>query len=394
MKALFWCLCGLIAWSYVLYPALMVLLAAMAGRRYRMDESYEPFVSILVPAYNEEPVIAAKLENARALDYPPGRLEIIVASESTDGTDDVVRSFAGRAGAPVRLITSAERLGKVANLRRAVPVSRGDILVFTDANAMFDRDALHKLVRWFADPRVGAVSGRLVLSVPGSSASGKAEEAYWDLEMILKKASSALGSLPGANGSLFALRRDVYHPISERRGDDFELPIRAVISGHASLLEPEAVSREGASPRYRDEYRRKVRIVNWMIVSALILLGEALRAGRWLLAFQLLSHKLNRWASALWLLALAPISLLLASQGGVYLLACVAQALVYALAFCGFLIDRAGRGEGGEGGGGRMPRIFGVPLYFVIVNSAALMGMLTCVLGREVMWHKRPDGAA
>jgi cellulose synthase/poly-beta-1,6-N-acetylglucosamine synthase-like glycosyltransferase len=383
MKFVFWSLCALILWSFIVYPLVIELIALVAGRRYLRDDALVLPVSILIPAYNEERIIAAKIENALALDYPADKMEIIVASESSDATDDIVRGFVATHGARVKLLTSPIRRGKVANLHRAVPSSTGELLVFTDANAMFKRDALRLLVRNFADPRVGAVSGRLVLKVPGRSPSGTAEQAYWGLEMMIKRASGALGSLPGANGSMFALRRGVYRPISEHRGDDFELPIRAIIDGHASILELEAISEEETSQKYRQEYRRKVRIINWMIVSALILFKEAVMSGRWLLAFQLLSHKLNRWATAIWLLALLPVSLLLAQRGRIYLLAVALQVVIYALALVGLALRSAGL---------RVPKLFGHPLYFVVINSASLMGILTCITGRQVTWHKRSDG--
>jgi len=384
VRILFWTLVALIAWSYVGYPVVLAGLAAVAGRRFRHDASLEPEVSIVIPAYNEESVIAAKLDNALSLDYPAEKLQIVVASESTDRTDAIVAARGAEHPGRILLLTSTVRRGKVANLHRAVPQTRGAILVFTDANAMFHADAVRKLVRWFADERVGSVSGRLVLKVTGRSASGRAEEIYWDVEQMVKKASSALGSLPGANGSIFAMRRSLYRPISDRRGDDFELPIRAIIDGHASILEPDAVSEEDASRRYRDEYRRKVRIINWMIVSALILLREAVRAGRWLLVLQLVSHKLNRWASAVWLALLLPLSLLLAPQGGVYLLAAMGQMVFYTMAAGGLLLEQAGT---------HVPRVLGVPLYFVVVNGASLFGILTCAMGLEVRWHKRAGGA-
>jgi cellulose synthase/poly-beta-1,6-N-acetylglucosamine synthase-like glycosyltransferase len=263
-----------------------------------------------------------------------------------------------------------------------VPHARGDILVFTDANAMLPAAALRLLVRGFADPRVGAISGRLILGGAEGASSGRGEEAYWDFEMMIKRASSALGSLPGANGSLFALRRELYRPISETRGDDFELPIRVILQGRASILEPEAISREEASGSLRDDFRRKVRIINWMVVSALILLGEAVREGRWLIAFQLLSHKLNRWAVPFWLAALLPVSIVLAPTGSIYLAAALLQTVTYLLAFAGLLVNRAGLG---------LPLPLLLPLYFVTVNAASLVGILTRAAGRDVAWHKRAD---
>ncbi|HEY3175147.1 MAG TPA: glycosyltransferase family 2 protein [Candidatus Polarisedimenticolia bacterium] len=384
MKILFWTAAALIAYAYAGYPVLLWMLARIGARRYRQDDAHEPTVSLLVPAYNEERMIAAKLENALSLDYPAGKLEILVASESDDGTDEAVERFTRREGPRVRLLPSRVRRGKVANLHRAVPEARGEILVFTDANAMFRPDALRKLVRHFVDPRVASVSGRLVYRDTEGTASARGERVYWNFEMLVKKASSDLGSLPGANGSLFALRRERYRPISETRGDDFELPIRAIIDGYASILELDAVSEEPATERFVHEYRRKVRIIHWMSVSALILLREALAAGRWLLVFQLLSHKLNRWMVPFWLLALLPASIYLSGDGSVYALAALAQALTCVLALAG---------QAAESAGLRAPRFLVLPLYFVVVNAASLVALLSCMTGREVRWHKRPDRA-
>jgi cellulose synthase/poly-beta-1,6-N-acetylglucosamine synthase-like glycosyltransferase len=367
---------GLILYSYVAYPILLWALAGLLGRRSRADEAHAPSVSVLIPAYNERAIIAAKIENTLALDYPREKLEVIVASESDDGTDDVVASYAERG---VRLLPSAVRRGKVANLNRAVPESRGEVLLFTDANAMVRPDALRKIVRHFADPRIGSVSGRLVYANPGGGAAGESEGLYWGMEQLLKRASSRLFSLPGANGSLFAVRRSCHRPIAPDRGDDFEIPIRCIVDGHGSILEPEAVSVEEATAGFLHEYRRKVRIINWMLRSALILLGEAVRNRRWLLVFQLLSHKVNRWAVPVWLAGLFAANLFLLDEGRFFRAAAAAQAGFYAAALAFLAVDRLVAPLKG---------LLGVPAYFLVVNAASLVGIVTCLLGREVTWHK------
>ena len=367
---------GLILYSYVVYPILLWVLAAILGRRSRAEESYTPSVSVLIPAYNEEEVIGRKIENTLALDYPSEKLEIIVASESTDGTDEIARRYAGKG---VRLLPSAVRRGKVANLNRAVPESRGEILMFTDANAMVGPGALRKLVRHLADPRIASVSGRLTYANPGGGSAGESEGLYWGMEQIIKRASSRLFSLPGANGSLFAVRRECHRPISEDRGDDFEIPIRCIVDGRGSILEPEAVSVEEATGGFVQEYRRKVRIINWMLRSALILLLEAVRRGRWLLAFQLLSHKINRWAVPFWLAGLFAANLFLLDEGWFFQATAAAQAAFYALALLSLAVDRLVTPLRG---------LLGIPAYFIVVNAASLVGVVTCLAGREVAWHK------
>ncbi len=380
MTILFWTLVVLVGYAYAGYPLLLCAIAALRRRPVRRDPGHEPAVSLLIPAYNEEEVIAAKLENALALDYPRGKIQILVTSESDDGTNGIVARYEDRG---VRLIASSERRGKAANLARAVPHATGEILVFTDANAMFRPDALRCLVRNFADPGVGAVSGRLVYTGTGRGATASGEETYWGFEMILKRASSALGSLPGANGSIFALRRELYAPIDDRRGDDFELPIRVILQGRASILDPDAVSHEPAAAGFRDEFRRKVRIINWMSTSAVLLLREAVAKRRFLIAFQLLSHKLNRWAVPFWLLGLLPASLWLAAQGPWYAAAAWSQGALYLAAVAGWGVTAAGR---------RLPGVLLLPFYFVVVNAAALVGLVTAALGREVSWHRRGGG--
>ncbi len=374
--AAFWIFASLIFYSYVAYPILLWVLAAVFGRPSRTDEAHTPSVTVLIPAYNEEKVIGRKIENTLALDYPRESLEVIVASESNDRTDAIVQ---GHAPAGVRLLPSAVRRGKVANVNRAVPQSRGEILLLTDANAMLAKDALRKIVRHFADERIASVSGRLTYANPRGGAAGESEGLYWGMEQILKRASSRLFSLPGANGSLFAVRRRCYRPIAEDRGDDFEIPIRCILDGYGSVLEPEAISVEEATSGFAQEYRRKVRIINWMLRSALILVAEALARGRWLLAFQLLSHKINRWAVPLWLAGLFSSNLLLLDRGAFFQAAAAAQAGFYAVALTFLAYDRAVSPLRGW---------LGVPAYFIVVNAASLVGIVTCLLGREVTWHK------
>jgi cellulose synthase/poly-beta-1,6-N-acetylglucosamine synthase-like glycosyltransferase len=363
-------------YSFLVYPLLRWLLALMFGRRSRADESHEPAVSVVIPAYNEAAIIGEKIENTLAIDYPPAKLEVLVASESDDGTGSIVRRYAGRG---VRLIESDVRRGKVANLNRAIPGTSGDILLLTDANAMIRPDALRRLVRHFADPRIGAVSGRLTYENPGGGGAGASEELYWSMEQIVKRASSRLFSLPGANGSIFAVRRECYRPIAEDRGDDFEIPIRCVIDGYGSILEPDAISTEAATEGFTQEFRRKVRIINWMLRSALILLGEAVSRGRILLAFQIVSHKINRWALPFWLAGIFVTSLMMMGQAPFFAAVAGAQAAFYAMALALLAVHRSGV---------RLRGLLGIPAYFLVINVASVVGIFSCLFGREVTWHK------
>lgn len=374
--ALFLVFAGLIVHSFVIYPLFLGIAAALFGRSSRSREGFFPAVSAVIPAYNEESLIARKIENTLALDYPRDRIEILVASESDDGTDEIVRRYESRG---VKLVPSPVRRGKVANVNAAVPLAGGEILLLTDANAMLRSDALRKITRHFADPGIGSVSGRLTYENPGEGGAGASEGLYWGLEQWIKRASSRLFSLPGANGSVFAVRRSCYRPIAEDRGDDFEIPIRCILDGHGSILEPDAISVEEAAGGFEQEYRRKVRIISWMLRSALILLGEAVARRRWLLAFQLVSHKINRWALPLWLAGLFVTSLMLRDRGAIFLAAAAAQAVLYAGCAVFLAADRAGW---------RLRGLLGLPAYFLVVNAASVVGIFSCLAGRDVTWHK------
>jgi hypothetical protein len=190
--------------------------------------------------------------------------------------------------------------------------------------------------------------------------------------MHIKQLETELFSLLGANGSIFAIRRHLYSPIHRQRGDDFELPTRVLLSGHGVVFEPEAVSVEAASTAVREESDRKVRIANWMIESALVLLAEALKARKCLLAFQLVSHKLLRWFVPFFLLALLLTSLTLAS--GLLRLALILQLGFYGLAATAHLADTRGVG---------LPTIALVRFYFCVANAACLVATLKLALGRR-----------
>jgi cellulose synthase/poly-beta-1,6-N-acetylglucosamine synthase-like glycosyltransferase len=367
---------GLLFYSPLIYPLILAAIAGLFGRRSRPDGNYTPGVSLLIPAYNEESIIEAKIRNSLALDYPREKLEIVVASESDDRTGEIVRRFEADG---VRLLHSEVRRGKVANLNRTVPETSGEILLLTDANAMIKPDALRKLVRHFADDRIGSVSGRLTYENPEGGGAGASEGFYWAMEQFIKRSSSSMFSLPGANGSIFAVRRRCFRPIAEDRGDDFEIPIRCIIDGYGSILEPEAVSVEGATAGFLEEYRRKVRIINWMLRSALILLKEAIQRRRWLLAFQLLSHKINRWAMPIWLMGFFVATVFLAMSDPVFGIIAGAQAAAYLIALIFLMVNNLIRPLKG---------LMGLPAYFLVVNAASFVGIVTCLLGRQVTWYK------
>jgi len=364
-----------LVYIFIGYPIVLAVLSKLLAKAVRRED-ITPDVSLVISAYNEQNIIREKLENTLALDYPKEKLEVIVASEATDGTNDIVRQYADRG---IILYAYENREGKSATLYRTVPRTHGEILVFSDANALYHHDAIRKLVRNFADPRVGCVSGRLTYVNTGDCAIGQGESAYWEFEFLLKGMLSRIMKLSGGvNGSIFAIRRNLYNPIDRFRGDDFELSNRIQIAGHGVILEPEALSFEGTSATSRQEFRRKVRLATWNLQSTLILMREALAAGAFLTAFILFSHRLLRYTTPVWLAALFPSNLFLLEGALAWFF--VLQCLFYLMAAAGFVLEKSRR---------PVKTIFLLPFYFCMVNGAALTALVKNLTRRtDVLWEK------
>ena len=361
MESLFWVSAFFVLYPYAGYPLLLWLLGLVREKPAPPAEAPDwPALTLLIAAYNEEAVIREKLENSLALDYPPEKLEIVVASESTDRTNEIVEGYRGRG---VKLYAFRQRRGKPALLYATVPLVRGEIVVFSDANALYEPPALRKLARHFADPRLGCVSGQLVYG-GGTGAAAASEPLYWRYEQWLKRLESRLGALVGANGSIFALRKSLYAPLSETRGDDFELPVRVLLQGYRAILEPDARSHEPGSPSVQAEFCRRVRIVSWFLESTWILLKEAGRRRQGRLAVQLVSHRLLRWAAPLFLLVLVGSSA--AAGGDFYRAALGLQLAFYGAALLGWLL---------EARGASLPVLLRLPYYFCALHLAVLVGL-------------------
>ena len=256
-ETLFWLALITLIYHYVGYP-LVLLVLGLRRREPLRSANITPTVSLIISAYNEQEVIRQKLDNSLDLDYPSEQLEIIVASDgSTDRTPAIVREYAGA----VALYHYPQRRGKNAALNETVSRAHGEILVFTDANGMYRKDAVRKLVQHFADARVGCVCGELIYRNPTGNPVAEGYNHYWRYDQWLKKLESRLHSLLGANGSIFAIRRELNEPLNPRTSNDMVLPIKIAARGYAVLYEPEAISVEAGSAGEREELRRRSRIV-------------------------------------------------------------------------------------------------------------------------------------
>ena len=328
IEVVFWASLGALAWTHVLYPLAAEAAGRVAGRR-PVREELLPRVAVIVTAHDECEVIIRRIANLRALDYPDDRLEIVVTSDaSTDGTDELAEAAGAR-------VIRNPRGGKVAAQDRAVRETESEIVAFSDANALWEPDALRMLVEAFADPEVAYVCGQLRLDTGGGS---NKEGLYWRYEMALRSAESSLGSVTGGNGSIYALRRSDYVEVDPRFGHDLSLPYLMVQRGRRAVYEPAAVAREKTTPSNETEYRRKVRMFEhcWLIV----LHGKMLRRQPPGYLVALVSHRHLRYASGILHVLLLAASLALVTQGWVYDVVLAGQLVLLLAAAAGVGIAR------------------------------------------------------
>lgn len=338
LKIAFWVSVGVVLYAYLAYPLLICLLAKIRPRgRSTASQSLSaaPRVTLIIPAYNEEPWIERKIRNALALDYPRDRMQILVASDgSTDNTVEIASRFSSQG---VEVTRYSEHAGKMATLNRAVAQSSGEILVVTDANALLDPDALQRLVPHFADRGVGCVSGDRSCLSTGSPAT-RGEGLYWRYEAWIKRSESRYRSCLGAYGQLYAVRRSLF-PFIPGTSDDFYVPMSILISTAArTVFEPRARASVAAAATLRGEFRRKIR-THVALFRELPRLSRGLIPWRSKIWWEFWSHHALRlvvpWCMLLALCAAA----FLRSDGSVYELALWAQILLYGLAVIGALLS-------------------------------------------------------
>lgn len=368
-----WAAFFLLVYIYFLYPSIVWLLARKAHGVNKEDT--EPFISILISAFNEEAHIGKTLENKLTLDYPKNKLEIIVVSDcSHDMTDEIVRGFSGRG---VRLIRQEPRKGKTAALNMVVKEARGSILVFSDANSMYSANALREIAANFADPGVGYVTGRMVYVNPDGSSLGDGCSAYMKYENFLRKAETGLGSVVGVDGGIDAVRSGLFVPMRHDQLPDFILPLKVVEQGYRVVYEPKALLNEDSLDKPFDEYRMRVR-VTLRAMHALKDMAHLLNPARYgLFAWQLISHKVLRYAVFILLPALYASNLLALNKGLAYWLIFMAQNAFYTLALIGAVTKRK-------------PRIFYIPFYFSLLNLACAHAFLKFIRRRQqALWVPR-----
>jgi cellulose synthase/poly-beta-1,6-N-acetylglucosamine synthase-like glycosyltransferase len=364
----FWGSAGLLAYTQVGYGGLLAVLARRRGRESQVPPAPAPppSVSVIVAAYAEEDVIADRVENLRALDYPPNRVEVIVAC---DGSPDGTAARARQAGAD--LVLELSRGGKIRAQDAAVRQARGELLAFGDANASWEPDALRRLVEPFADPRVGYVCGdvRFVNDDDGSNQEGL----YWRYEMLLRGWESRLRSVTGGNGAIYATRRESYLEVDPIMGHDLSFPFNMVKRGWRAVYAPDARAVEKMVPTIEGEFARKRRMMShgWPIVLRGGMLSP--RGYDPLYALMIVSHRVLRYASPFLHLVAFVASVALLGHGRVYAVAVAVQlAVLVAAALAPIARTRA----------------FLVARYYVLTTASLAAGLFDWLTeGTEAGWE-------
>jgi cellulose synthase/poly-beta-1,6-N-acetylglucosamine synthase-like glycosyltransferase len=349
-EILFWLSAGAIVYTHLGYPVVLWLLVQLRGSTAGgtvggtppeealatgrgggspavTGPAAAPTVSLIIPAYDEEEVIAEKVANALALDYPRDRLQIVVAS---DGSSDATAERARAAGAD--LVLELPPGGKIAALNVGAEQATGEVLAFSDANSAWAPDALRQLVAPFADPEVAYVCGQVRFLDPGGN---NLEGAYWRYEMAVRELESALAGVTGGNGAIYAVRRSAYIPLAPSGSHDLSFPFAFAKSGLRSLYAPAARAEEKMVPTLEGEFARKRRM---MVGLWDIVVGEGMLSPRGyspLFAFELLSHRLLRYLSPLLHLVAFAANVFLLDDGWFYVLTLALQLMLIAAALVG-----------------------------------------------------------
>lgn len=379
LEIVFWFAIGFIAYAYLGYPLFLFLLGRLRRRRIpRAETEPLPSVTLLISAYNEERVLLAKLENAVSLDYPRDQLDIIVVSDgSTDRTDAIVEECSHRG---VRLVRCPARMGKSHALNYVMPMVRSDLVVFSDANSLYDSKAVREIVRPFADPEVGCVTGRLVYNGNGSTLVGKGEGLYWRYENLLSRLESRLGSVLVSTGTIFAIRRHLFPRLDGDVANDFQIPMEISAKGFQVVYSPDAIAREQTCEHCWEEFDRKVRI----ILRGLVGFRKLPKKTPALRLFQFFSHKLARWLIGPALVLLLATNIALAANP-FYQIILAMQFIFYSLATIGWIWHNRTR---------EIKTIY-VPFYFTMVNLAATTALARYFAGhRLVTWEKAETSRA
>ncbi len=384
----------LIFYVYLGYPALVFFIAKYKKKAV-LKKPFEPFVTILIAAYNEEKNIEATIKNKLSLDYPKDRIELIVISDnSADGTEHITKQFENHA---VKLLKQNPRAGKTAALNMAVPHAKGDILIFSDANSLYRKDAIEKLVQNFYDSSVGYVTGKMIYTNPDGSPIGDGCTAYMKYENFLRKIETRVGSIVGVDGGIDAVRKNLYQSMRPDQLPDFILPLKVVEQGYRVVYEPDAMLNEPSLNTSEDEYKMRVRVILralWALwdMRHLLLLKRSLLssfatpshlrtyASSFLFSWQLWSHKVLRYICFIFLIIAYFTNLLLWPDGVFYKVFFALHNLAYIAAIVSPMIGKQVF----------ISKLLYLARYYMLLNLASAQALLKFIFGqKQAIWTPR-----
>ena len=374
-EIIFWISFILIVYTYFGYYFLLILLAKLKTKTRKEDTNYHPTVSMLIAAYNEENVIGEKIQNCLKLDYPKEKMTFLFGS---DGSDDNTNTILKQSENDyIKPYFFQKHRGKVKVLNELVQLAQGDILVFSDANTIYEPGSIRNLIKYFVDPIIGGVCGKLELFLPSEDLSGIGEKLYWNYENRLKCLEGKIKTVFGANGAIYAIRKNLYSKLPENKmiNDDFYIPLKVVEKRYDVIYEEKAKGREPTSFDSKGEFSRKVRIGagNFNILREIRSLLNPLRG---FVAFGLWSHKIIRWFVPFLLISLFTSHLLI-SRIPFYFYLLIFHLLFYMTVFIGWLSSKRSKKS----------NVFTYMYYFVLINFALLVGFFKSIFGiQESSW--------
>jgi cellulose synthase/poly-beta-1,6-N-acetylglucosamine synthase-like glycosyltransferase len=325
-----------------------------------------PFVSIIISAYNEERVIISRIENIAIQNYDFNRLEVIIGSDcSSDNTNEILYSLSEKYSW-LSVYTFDERRGKAAVLNDLVKKANGSIIIFSDANTEFERNAVHNLVKEFTGPNIGGVSGKLELVEPLTYFEKSSQEKkYWEYEIHIKKLEGKIGLLIGANGGIFAIRKELFEtiPINMAVTDDLFITLSVLKRRYKFLYTFNASAKENTANDLKTEFKRKIRFAATNF-QTLGFFRDLLFSKNVILSFSLWSHKVIRWITPFILILILIINLVLFNHNDIYQFTLYFQLVIYIIAFVGYLASRINL---------RIP-IASIIFYFIYSNLAIIIG--------------------
>lgn len=385
MIVLFWVCFFLVIYIYIGYPVLIKLISLVVEpiKKNAKDKELEelPMLSILIAAFNEEKDIEETLKNKIELDYPQHKFEILVVSdESTDKTDEIVEAMTKQSDVSIRLFRQTPRNGKTSGLNLIVPETKGEIIIFSDANSIYENNALNRLVENFSDENIGYVTGKMVYANPDGSLVGDGCSSYMKYENWMREVETSLGSVVGVDGGIDAMRKNLYQHLRADQLPDFVQPLKIVEKGYRVVYEPAAILKEDALSNAGSEYTMRVRVTLralWALKDMVVLFNPFKHG---LFSLQLFSHKLLRYLAFMPIITVFVLNIALFDEGGLYQFLFVSQIIFYLLALLGKSFQHKQNN----------PVYFALPYYFTLLNVACVHAVWRFIKGeKQVIWKPR-----